>query len=76
MNMSNPYLYVISAQVLSSERGFSGSRQIPTFYLDPAVQGINSLAHAEQIAKTVIDPMDTLELSISVDKREILIPPF
>lgn len=36
---------------------YSGSRGLPTFYLDSRVQGIVSKAHAVSIARDVINPL-------------------
>jgi hypothetical protein len=69
-------LYVIQGQVLTTENGFAGSRQIPTFYLDSAVQGITSEAHALEIAREIIDPMHALILDISAEARTLLTAPF
>ena len=76
--MRGHLLYVITAQVLTSEPGYTegtqrytGSRQVPTFYLDSYTQAITSVDHAVSIAKTIIDPMDTLELSISAEPRTL-----
>jgi len=67
-------LYVITAQVLTSENGYTGSRQVPSFYLDSALQGITDAAHATDIAKTIIDPMGSLELSIHAEPATVSVP--
>ena len=40
-------------------------RQVPTFYLDPNVQGIESEAHARDIAASIIDPFDTVLVNVT-----------
>lgn len=60
-------LYVITAQVLTSRDGYSGSVQVPTFYLDSAIQGIVNAKHAADIAATIIDPLGIYELSIHAE---------
>jgi hypothetical protein len=66
-------MYAITAQVLTSETDrhgivWRGSRQIPTFYLDENVQGITDESHAVKIARAIIDPLGTLNVSISAVK--------
>ena len=39
---------------------WSGTRQVPTFYLDADVQGITDAAHAVRIAATVVDPLSQI----------------
>lgn len=49
-------LYAVQAHVAwSNSDGTSGSRQLPTFYLHPAVQGILSAEHAALVAGDLID---------------------
>jgi hypothetical protein len=69
--MRGHLLYVITAQVLTSDAGFTGSRQVPTFYLDSATQCIISVAQAIAIARSILDPMGTLELSITAEPRTL-----
>lgn len=45
--------------------GWSGVRQIPTFYLNPNVQGIMDAEHAEKIAREILNPLD-LPLTLHV----------
>lgn len=67
-------MYVINAQVLTSHNGYNGSRQIPTFYLDSALQGITDCAHAAAIARTIIDPMGTLDPIIQAEPGPVWVP--
>lgn len=66
-------LYCITAQILTTDGSFNGSRPVPTFYLDPAVQGITSTAHAIEIAKDIIDPMGTLYADITAEPRTMMV---
>jgi hypothetical protein len=72
--MRKHMLYVITAQILTSDDEYNGSRQVPTFYLDSALQGIADAAHATDIAKTIIDPMGTLELTIHAEPSIVSVP--
>ncbi len=48
-------LYTIQAQVSGKNAdGWDFSRQVPTFTLDSAVQGITSAEHAEKVARDLI----------------------
>lgn len=49
--------YAITAQVITHNGDYSGSRQVPLFYLHPDVQGIVSTEQAETIAKSIINPL-------------------
>jgi hypothetical protein len=71
-------LYVIQGQIYTTDDtgAFTGSRQIPTFYLDPAVQGITDENHARKIACEIIDPMGNLVLNIHVESSTVMSPPF
>jgi hypothetical protein len=73
--MRDHLVYVITAQVLTHEKAGDGSWQVPTFYLDSAIQGITDHIHAIAIAKQVIDPMGTLELSIHAEPRKVAVTP-
>lgn len=47
--------YAITAQYEhTTPDGYTGSRQIPTFYLDDRVQGIMSEQHAVSIARDIL----------------------
>jgi hypothetical protein len=72
--MRKHMMYVITAQVLTENDSFTGSRQIPTFYLDSAVQGITDAGHATDIAKEIIDPAGTLTLSVHAEPMPVSVP--
>ena len=69
--MRRHMMYVITAQVLTSHNDYNGSRQIPTFYLDSALQGITDRAHAVTVARTIIDPMGTLDPIIQAEPAPV-----
>lgn len=54
--MSTPRLWAVQAQVeVNVEReGWSMSRQVPTFYLDPTVQGITGPETARAVAEDIL----------------------
>jgi hypothetical protein len=66
-------LYAITAQILTTGKEFSGSRQVPTFYLDSGTQGIRDTQHAIEIAKQVIDPMGTLYAKIHAEPVKLMV---
>ena len=75
--MTQYRLYIITAQVLTESGEYSGSRQVPTFYLDAALQGITDAEHAKDIAKHVIDPTGRLTLVIQAELMDrAFTPPF
>lgn len=49
--------YAITAQVITHVGDYSGSRQVPLFYLHSDVQGILSTEHAVTVAKSIINPL-------------------
>jgi len=58
-------MYAVTANVETvamgtGDREWRGSRQVPTFYLDEATQGIVSPDHAERIAREIIDPLNEI----------------
>jgi hypothetical protein len=56
-------MYAITATVSEENKdGWISTRQVPTFYLDEAVQGIVSADHAERIARDVINPFGLYEV--------------
>lgn len=60
-------LYQVSARVLwTTEDGWETSAGIPTFLLDPQIQGIVNEDHAKQIAEKVINPTGNLQTVIDV----------
>ena len=73
-------MWAVQAQVSFTvpEEGWrsewSGSRQVPTFYLDPSVQGITDAAHAERIARDILEtagPIDDEGTSYSITVEPI-----
>lgn len=56
--------YVITGQLITRDRRGTCSRQVPTFFLESAVQGIVSCEHAQQIARHIIDPTGEHEVSV------------
>lgn len=60
-------MYAVTAQLLTSDGPWSGSRQIPTFYLNPRVQGITSAAHAVTVADMIINPLGIHQTSIHAE---------
>lgn len=68
-----PRLWAVQAQVrVNLERqGWSMARQVPTFYLDPTVQGITgpdtARAVAEDILHTLSGDAENVELTVSVE---------
>ena len=65
-------MYAIQGQLETMREGWSSSRQLPTFYLDPSVQGIISAEHAERVARDIFEPFarqegaDHLHLSVEL----------
>lgn len=49
-------LYLVTATILypADSNGYRTTRQVPTFYLNAAIQGITSAAHAERIAVNML----------------------
>lgn len=47
---------ITSTYVYTRDGGWTGYRHVPTFYLDARVQGILNADHAEQIARSILDP--------------------
>jgi hypothetical protein len=50
-------LWAVTAQVETVGPDGSGVRQVPTFFLDPTVQGITDRGHAIRIAHEILDTM-------------------
>jgi hypothetical protein len=48
-------MFAITASVERTVDGWSSSRQLPTFYLHPAVQGILSEEQAARVARTFLE---------------------
>ena len=58
-------LYSVQATIEKrNEDGTVALLSIPTFYLDPRVQGIVSTAHAEKIAKSILNPTKSENLTV------------
>lgn len=59
-------MYAITATVTHiNNEGWTGTRQVPTFYLDERVQGIRSEGEAAQVARRIINPLgQDLELHV------------
>ena len=50
-------IYRVSAQrITTNAEGWTGSEQIPTFFLDAEIQGIRDVEHATKIAESIIGP--------------------
>ena len=49
--------YAVSVQVITHDGDYSGSKSVPTFYLDSTVQGITGPEHAAAIAAQVVNPL-------------------
>ena len=67
--------WAITAQIITHDGSFSGSRQIPLFYLHTNVQGIVSHDHAVRIAKRIINPLGIIaDEDIKVCAANIPVP--
>jgi hypothetical protein len=66
-------LYCVTARFQVFDDGWSKIVDIPTFYLNPTIQGITDERHAIEIAKEIINPTDDMKvhLGIYVQKVEI-----
>jgi hypothetical protein len=51
-------MYQVVAQVIRRANGHTTTIQVPTFFLDPSIQGIRSDAHAERIATKILQAAD------------------
>jgi len=49
-------MYCIQATIVQHTPQGDFERSLPTFYLDPTVQGITNARHARQIAADIVDP--------------------
>ena len=53
-------MYAVTATVeIEGKGGYSGMRQIPTFYLDETVQGILTEEHAKNVAWHILSAAGT-----------------
>lgn len=68
-------LWAVTATINSqlTQDGWSSTRQVPTFYLDPAVQGITSAGHAERIAEEILRSLcgDAAGVTVSIHVEPI-----
>jgi hypothetical protein len=63
--------YYVQAQVTYVKDGWHGSVGVPTFVLDGNVQGILCIAHAEKVARQIVDPLGVAEaVHVSVVEAE------
>ena len=53
-------MYAVSVQVITHDGDYSGSKSVPTFYLDSTVQGITGPEHAADVARDVVNPLGTI----------------
>lgn len=58
-------MWAVSAHVETVRIGhgatqWHGTVDVPTFYLDERVQGIMTSHHAENVARQIIDPLNTI----------------
>lgn len=58
MKTASKCMYCIQGIILKKGEGFITTYSIPTFYLDPNVQGIMSEEHALKIASGIVDPFN------------------
>ena len=58
-------LYAIPATAVKTDKSGTTSYQVPTFYLNGNVQGIVDVAHAERIAREVINPTNDPALKVN-----------
>ncbi len=63
-------IYGVTATVASKRDGWTTTHQVPTFYLDSAVQGILSKEHAKTIAADIVNPTKDGNLKIEVTVYE------
>jgi hypothetical protein len=59
-------LYAIDATVVHHTAKGDLTHQVPTFYLNSGVQGIQNADHAKKIASDVICPIKSDDISINV----------
>ena len=67
-------MYAVTATVtrVSTRDGYTGTRSLPMFFLNPNVQGIVSPAGAEVIAREIIAPFLRPEETVVVHVHEVL----
>lgn len=59
-------MYAVTATITRQKGEWQSTRQIPTFYLDPNVQGIVSDDHAARIVQDIINPYGDPDTAIAV----------
>lgn len=59
--------YIVTAQIVKRTENGSISKQVPTFYLNGDIQGINNLDTAEKVAKDVVDPFGENEVHVCIE---------
>lgn len=65
-------MWQITATITSwSKARWEKTTQIPTFFLDGKIQGILTASHAEHIAYDVINPLNDLNVRVSIHAMEI-----
>jgi len=57
-----PYMW--ACMVVVTSRG--AAIQLPTFYLDPNVQGITGMEHAASVAREIVNPTGAADIEINV----------
>jgi hypothetical protein len=65
--------YAVDAHIITHDGDYSGSKSVPTFYLDSRVQGIVSEAHAETIARGILNPLGTIPAA-DINVRAYAVP--
>jgi len=65
--MSTPKYYQIIAMISIRTKKGVIVKQVPTFYLAANIQGIISAAHAEQIAREIINPVGMTKYPTVID---------
>lgn len=67
-------MYAVTATVtrVSPRDGYTGTRSLPMFFLDPKVQGITSPEGAEVLAREIIAPYFRPEETVVVHVHEVL----
>jgi len=71
-------MYCCQPTVTIVAKGVSVTKQVPTFYLDPKVQGIISVAHAEIIAEDICNPSKdpSVTVTANVTETDMYLPAF
>lgn len=67
-------MYAIQVNVITEHGEFQTCQQLPTFYLNPRVQGIIDDAHAAEVAESMLRTVNDsprVKFEISASKVEI-----